>query len=194
MRQQGRARKLFSCGPQPTPWPSPRRSRALCNRDQNHGACIGCEKKPQETSVFLFRAKPCARIAHARWRTRARAARAGRATRWQCIGKKVCVRLLTVEKTVIRFRPSRPFLQNQVSRTIATNSSSTRTSARTIHMVDAGSLSSAKRESNPFQQTRSARRCGFFVALAHGAGRAESVPVRFARRRLIAGPTPAVLL
>jgi hypothetical protein len=52
--------------------------------------------------------------------------------------------LLTVEKTVIRFRPSRHTLRTRVSIKIATTRSTTRTSARTIDTVDAGSLSSAK--------------------------------------------------
>jgi len=63
--------------------------------------------------------------------------------------------------------------------------------------VDSGFVSLEKTQRLPEHFTRSALRCGFFI---EGAGRGnarrqtESVPLRIAQRRLIAGPTPAVLL
>jgi hypothetical protein len=109
-------------------------------------------------------------------------------------GKNICDRLLTVEKTVIRFRPSRRCLQNRVSRIITTTRSIKRTSARKIITVDAGSVSFAKTQRHQISRTRNALRGGFFVAGTSSSRHAESVPARLARRRLIAGPTPAVSL
>jgi len=80
-----------------------------------------------------------------------------------------------------------------VSRINAKNGKTTRTSARTTDKVD-GFASFAKTHRHPNTRTRSASRRGFFDARARRAGHAESVPVRVARRRLTAGPTPAVSL
>ena len=101
--------------------------------------------------------------------------------------------LLTVEKTVIRFRPKQTVPAERVSRINTKNGNTKRTSARTTDKVD-GFASSAKMHRYPNTRTRSASRRGFFDARARRAGHAESVPVRFARRRLTAGPTPVVLL
>ena len=96
-----------------------------------------------------------------------------------------------------------------MSRDSETTRSTTQPSARTHTTVDTGSVSLAKTLQHPESRTRDARRGGFFVAraprglatdmaavvaacTARAAVRSESVPARFARRRLIAGPTPAV--
>ncbi len=102
--------------------------------------------------------------------------------------------LLTVEKTVIRFRPKQTVPAERVSRINTKNGNTKRTSARTTDKVDAGFVSLAKTHRLQNNRTRSASRRGFFDARARRAGHAESVPVRFARRRLTAGPTPAVSL
>ena len=102
--------------------------------------------------------------------------------------------LLTVEKTVIRFRPKQTVPAERVSRINTKNGNTKRTSARTTDKVDAGFVSLAKTHRRQNNRTRSASRRGFFDARARRAGHAESVPVRFARRRLTAGPTPVVLL
>ncbi len=63
--------------------------------------------------------------------------------------------------------------------------------------VDSGFVSLEKTQRLTEYPARSVQRCGFFI---EGAGRGnarrqtESVPLRSAQRRLIAGPTPAVLL
>jgi hypothetical protein len=90
--------------------------------------------------------------------------------------------------------PSTSCLQTRESKNNTTTRSTTRTSARTIIKVDAGSVSLAKRQGQAISKTRDARRGGFFVARGFDSGRTESVPARAARRRLIAGPTPAVSL
>lgn len=159
--------------------PSPCR---VCAGDAQVVECVARgdrESKQHETSVFLILLDARARIARADCSSHACARRVVRETRQRPRLEKDCVRLLTVEKTVIRFRLSRRFLRNQVSRTIETTRSTTRTSARTMDTVDAGSLSSAKTpaaktspakvspaksQRNPEYQTRSARRRGFFVA------------------------------
>jgi len=64
--------------------------------------------------------------------------------------------------------------------------------------VDSGFVSLEKTQRLVQIPTRNVRRCGFFIAGGLRSGNArrskESVPMRFAHRRLIAGPTPAVLL
>ena len=103
-----------------------------------------CETKQQKTSVFLFPSNARVHATGALWRSRACVDRIASKSRPWPGRKKDCVRLLTVEKTVIRFRPSRHTLRKRVSIKIATTRSTTRTSARTIDTVDAGALSSAK--------------------------------------------------
>lgn len=184
-RKQGPARKLFSR--RAMPWCM----RSPCSRCASDGCVAECivriarESKQHETSVFLFLLNAGARIARPDCSVHACACRVVGKTRPRPGRKKDCVRLLTVEKTVIRFRHSRRCLRNQVSRRIETTRSTTRTSARTIDTVDAGSLSPAKTSAaktspakvapaksqrHPEYQTRSARRRGFFVA---GAARRE---------------------
>jgi len=64
--------------------------------------------------------------------------------------------------------------------------------------VDSGFVSLEKTQRLPEITTRSVRRRGFFIVSSLRSGNArrskESVPLRLAQRRLIAGPTPAVLL
>ena len=93
-----------------------------------------------------------------------------------------------------------------MSRSSETTRGTTQPSAGKHIKVDTGIVSLSKAQQSPEDPTRGARRSGFFVAghgagdaaaataAAHRAGRAatESVPARDARRRLIAGPTPAV--
>jgi hypothetical protein len=59
--------------------------------------------------------------------------------------KKKTARLLTLRKTVIRFRQSRRFLRKRVRKIITTTRSAKRTSASAVKTVDAGFLSPAKR-------------------------------------------------
>jgi len=121
-----------------------------------------------------------------------------------------CDRLLTVEKTVIRFRPSRRYLRTRVSRTTATSSSTTQPSALTVSKVDAGTVSSAKTQTHPehphlhrlatrvfyCRQSRAGTRLMRIrpqePALPGAGSPPRSGPVRLARRRLVAGPTPAM--
>ena len=119
-----------------------------------------------------------------------------------------CDRLLTAEKTVIRFRPSRRYLRTRVSRTTATSSSTTQPSARTVSKVDAGTVSSAKPVSRTEHADLHRLAMRVFYCRPSAAGRRSmlpqepararaglpprSVPARLARRRLIAGPTPAM--
>jgi len=102
--------------------------------------------------------------------------------------------LLTKKKTVIRFRAKQTSLRKRVSRKYTTARSTKRTSARTQMTVDAGFVSLAKRNDTIFKGTRDARRRGFFIAAQVLARHTESVPARLARRRLVAGPTPATSL
>ena len=110
--------------------------------------CRACrmhrETKQQKTSVFLFQPNARVRVAGLLWRSGACIAGIARNSWRSPRQKKDCAKLLTVEKTVIRFRPSRHPLRTRVSIKIATTRSTTRTSARTIDTVDAGVLSSAK--------------------------------------------------
>jgi hypothetical protein len=143
-RKSGWATKLFSVPPKVRQMPSPLHVRAIVRHVRCRAARMHRGSKPQKTSVFLFAPNACACIARVLWRNRACTNRVARETRRRPGRKKDCVRLLTVEKTVIRFRPSRHPLRTRVSIKIATTRSTTRTSARTIDTVDAGALSSAK--------------------------------------------------
>ena len=79
-------------------------------------------------------------------------------------GENNCVRVLTVEKTVIRFRPSRRCLQKRVRRINTKTRSKIQRSARNFFTVDSGVVSPAKTQRQPNTQTRAARRHGFFLA------------------------------
>jgi hypothetical protein len=81
-----------------------------------------------------------------------------------------------------------------VSHDKTTSRKTTRTSARIDKPVDAGFVSFAKSQSTSFKGTRDALRRGFFIAAHLVPRHAESVPARVARRRLVAGPTPATSL
>jgi hypothetical protein len=107
--------------------------------------------------------------------------------------EKICARLLTVEKTVIRFRPADASLQKRVRSITTTSRSTTKPSARTVSTVDAGNVSFAKMQTHSESKTRSASRRGFFVAGSTRSRCAESVPARLARRRFVAGPIPVML-
>ena len=81
-----------------------------------------------------------------------------------------------------------------MSRGIETTRTANQPSARNVIKVDAGIVSPAKgigriEHTNP---QRPALRV--FHCRRPDAGRPESVPARLARRRLVAGPTPAALL
>lgn len=92
--------------------------------------------------------------------------------------------LLTGEKTVISFRPSRGDLRTRVSRATGTTRSTTKPSALEISKVDSGSFSLAKPKDTLRTDDLHRRAMRVFCCQ-------ESVPARLARRRLLAGPTPA---
>ena len=111
--------------------------------------------------------------------------------------KNICDRLLTVGKTVIRFRPSRRSLQKRVIKQNAITGRITCTSTNSKRWTPASHPS--RKEEVPMLETCSAGRRGFFVgyrtstvALRWIAGRQPIRPVRLARRRSIAGPIPVV--
>jgi hypothetical protein len=87
-----------------------------------------------------------------------------------------------------------------VIKQIAITGRSKRTSARNIEKVDAGIASLAESLEAPMIEACSVRRRGFFngCGTSDGAGAVasrgatQSVPVRLARRRSIAGPIPVV--
>ncbi|WP_162374287.1 hypothetical protein [Pseudoxanthomonas sangjuensis] len=103
-------------------------------------------------------------------------------------------KLLTPEKSVIRFRPSRTFLRKQVSRVIATKRTTKRPAARTLTKQYEGFASPEKTPNRIQRSTRAVRVAGVF-AFVEGRVSAptESVAARLARRRLPPGPTPAAL-
>lgn len=112
--------------------------------------------------------------------------------------KKDCDDLLTVEKTVIRFRGNRRPPQKRVSRATTPSRSTTRTSARNItrwmrassplrnhtHLIPT-SATDVARAGLPFH------RGDVVQSTTHPI---ESGPMRGARRRVCAGPTPACRL
>ena len=117
--------------------------------------------------------------------------------------KKLCARLLTLEKSVTSFRPSRRLLRNQVSKYIATvDSTSPDFTAGDCRWMQWPRLLRGCRTF--FSQTSTVepavlRAAGFFMdtrtSITDAAKLAcmgtASVPVRLARRRSIAGPIPA---
>ena len=123
---------------------------------------------------------------------------ASRRDRRERTAKKNCDRLLTVGKTVIRFRPSRRSLQKRVRKQNAITGRITCTSTSSIKRWTPASHPSRKREA-PMIETCSVRRRGFFIGRGAStaasrwiAGRLPIRPVRLARRRSLAGPIPAV--
>ena len=112
--------------------------------------------------------------------------------------EKNCDDLLTVEKTVIRFRGNRRPPQKRVSRATTPSRSTTRTSARNItrwmrassplrnhtHLIPT-SATDVARAGLPFH------RGDVVQSTTHPI---ESGPMRGARRRVCAGPTPACRL
>jgi len=105
--------------------------------------------------------------------------------------------LLTVEKTVIRFR--RNTRRNESSESNHDTSAQHNPDlCQEHHTVDAGIVSAAKSLDHSFRPSRRIRRARVFAS--PGRRRAvddppfESGPTRGARRRLCAGPTPACRL
>lgn len=96
-------------------------------------------------------------------------------------------RVLTVKKTVIRFRHNNTWPQKRVSATQSPARDTTRSSTRMVVMVDAGVVSPAKLEGHPGMQPAARSAAGFFVSSSTGSG-----TTRPARRRLTVGPIPAV--
>ena len=173
-------------------WPSKRDTRAARRR------APGARRKHAFSRCFSrcvrFFRDP-ARMA----RTRCRARGADAIARAVAAARKIfCDRLLTAEKTVIRFRPNGRSLQKRVIKHNAMAGSTTRTSARNIKRWTPASHPSRKEEAPPIE-TCSAGRRGFFVgcgtstaALRGIASRQPIRPVRLARRRSLAGPIPVV--
>jgi hypothetical protein len=95
-------------------------------------------------------------------------------------------RVLTAKKTVIRFRHNNTWPQQRVSATRTKTRDTTQSSARMVVMVDSGVVFPAKAPGRWKHATRGAMRSGFFVS------RTGSGTTRPARRRLTAGPIPAV--
>jgi len=81
-----------------------------------------------------------------------------------------------------------------VSRGIETTRTATQPSARNVIKVDAGIVSPEKAVRRIEHTDLHRRAMRVFCCRRPDAGRPESVPVRLARRRLVAGPTPAALL
>jgi hypothetical protein len=75
--------------------------------------------------------------------------------RWRRRWKKICARVLTVKKTVIRFRPSRRCLPKRVSRINTTTRSTTRASARNLQSVEQARFPQRK-AANPRSTARAA--------------------------------------
>ena len=80
-----------------------------------------------------------------------------------------------------------------MSRSIETMRSTTQPSARTVVTVDAGTVSFEKAERRPEHANLHRPAMQVFYCRRPIAGFKESVPARSARRRLVAGPTPAML-
>jgi len=81
-----------------------------------------------------------------------------------------------------------------VSRSIETTRNAPQPSARNFAKVDAGIVSPGKAERRIEHTDLHRPAMRVFCCRRIAAGRPESVPVRLARRRLVAGPTPAALL
>ncbi len=115
-------------------------------------------------------------------------------------------RVLTPKKTVIRFRHNKTWPQKRVSATRTTTRNTTQSSARMVDTVDSGVALSSKAPGPRMHATRGAVRSGFFRVEGPARGSVvrslgdtgqecpgtESGATRPARRRLIAGPIPAV--
>ena len=119
-------------------------------------------------------------------------------------------KVLTVEKTVIRFRPADGSLRKRVRTATTTRCHETTHSARAYMTVESGVVSPDKSENAPANirtpslsaamqaaDSMSGRPCsggqGRRSMQARMPACQESVPARLARWRLLAGPTPAAL-
>ena len=81
-----------------------------------------------------------------------------------------------------------------MSQGIETTRTAIQPSARTVIKVDSGTVSPAKAERRIEHANLHRPAMRVFCCRQAIAGRPESVPARLARRRLVAGPTPAALL
>jgi len=169
--------------PSRTPPRAPSAHAAGCARD---AVPFEVECVKQGVSALRLRrrrdASPCFDAVHRRRRGhRVDAVATGRG---RPAGEFFSPGLLTGEKTVISFRPSRGDLRTRVSRATGTTRSTTKPSALEISKVDSGSFSLAKPKDTLRTDDLHRRAMRVFCCQ-------ESVPARLARRRLLAGPTPA---
>jgi hypothetical protein len=191
-RNSGPPRKLFSC-----------RSgdRSVLARL----ACVIANIRSQRVVVLMRRNKsaekkhfPETRIARVDVRGRPCAGRTAHASSLAAESRAAdrennCRKVLTLEKTVFRFPPSRRDLQKRVSRKTRTTCSTTKPSALKFLKVDAGNISPAKGSIQYSNTDLHRPAMQVFYCRRRRAGHQASVPARHARRRLVAGPIPVAL-
>lgn len=162
-------------------------------------ACAECMRKIFGKNAFFFSrfALPIVHARAMRERTRIRSG-VSMEDRGRPAAPDFFAKLLTLEKSVIRFRPSRTFLRKQVSRVIATKRTTKRPAARTLTKQYAGLASPEKTPNRIQRSTRAVRVAGVLAFVegrafvkGHVSAPTESVAARLARRRLPPGPTPA---
>lgn len=157
-------------------------------------------KNRREKRIGIFRdARTRASMMALRWR-RWRALAAADAAASRHAGEKFFAQVLTVQKSVIRFRHSRTFLRKQVDAVIETLRTTTSPEDRRRTIGTKGALPSEKNSNASQADTRAARVAGVRV-FVEGQGFQQrsqastpSVAARLARRRLPAGPIPAAFL
>lgn len=112
--------------------------------------------------------------------------------------KKSFAKVLTLEKSVIRFRPKQSMLRKRVSRINTTARETTQPIVRTGITVDAGLASPGKTQRTLFNAPVSPGDAGVFVfvgaRVSHAWTPGESASPRVSRRRLPTGPTPSAFL
>jgi len=145
---------------------------------------IECVKQAVSVARMRIVAGMRACFGERRGRLRRRRAVVVAARRRRHAGEFFSPGLLTSKKTVISFRPSRGDLRTRVSRATGTTRSTKKPSALERSKVDSGSVSLEKRANTLRTDDLHRRAMRVFCCQ-------ESVPARLARRRLLAGPTPA---
>jgi len=171
------------------PRTSPRAPRARAARTSPDPASCESECVKQGVSAARRRRVAIATACRDGDRRRDRERRAGAVVtrRGGPVPENFSPGLLTGEKTVISFRPSRGDLRTRVSRATGTTRSTTKPSALEHSKVDSGSVSLAK----PVKPSCTLRNDDLHRRAMRVFCCQESVPARHARRRLLAGPTPA---
>lgn len=135
-----------------------------------------CVRNTEKKALSLPRARCPARRAasHAAQCARRDAARWAPRRGWRL--RNICDKVLTAEKTVIRFRPNQGSQPQRVGSIKKTTHADKQCSARLVMTVDAGVVSFDKTHDLPDAKPASLRQAGFFMEAGHRDRRGRRLP------------------